>query len=194
MMKLPNILVFSKVDTEGVPVSYWPEVFNYDVEMLWDALPLVRYDNTPRVECWMNDYGLPYTYGAGRGVRTYQPAEWNWLVEYVQKSLNKTHGTSFDCCFINGYETSKDQLGWHADDSPEMDNMHPIVSVSFGVERAIWFRKPGEKGVATKGLTMGHGSVTLMHAKMQQNWEHRIPKHHADCGKRVSMTFRKLIF
>ena len=29
-------------------------------------------------------------------------------------------------------------------------------------------------------------------AGMQSEWEHKIPKHSAQCGKRISLTYRKL--
>jgi len=180
-------------DIYGVPVVYVPDYCDYDVDKLWDELPFDRRESTPRTECWMNDYGDPYTYGVGRGERTYIPDAWNVVVDGIRNCLNEDYNASFDCCFCNGYLDANDQLGWHADDSPEMDMDHPIVSISFGAERDIWFRKTGVKGMATKGVTMGDGSMTMMNAAMQATWEHRIPKHSAPCGKRVSLTYRKLV-
>jgi len=34
----------------------------------------------------------------------------------------------------------------------------------------------------------------FMHAGMQRDWQHRIPKSsNADCGPRISLTYRKLV-
>ena len=182
------------MDIDNVPVDYYSSVLNYNVESLWSKIPLTRVENTPRFECWMNDYNLPYTYGTGRGVRTYEPLRfWTPEVNTVREILDTAFNTTFDCCFVNGYIDEKHQLGWHADDSPEMDPAHPIASVSFGAARDIWFRKNGEKGMATKGVNLSHGSVVMMRAGMQAEWEHRIPKASYPCGPRISMTFRKLI-
>lgn len=180
-------------DIEDVPVRYIPDYCTNDVESLWNDLPFNRIDNTPRTECWMNDYNVSYTYGSGRGVRTYLPNDWNTFVDSIRVKMNAEFDTSFDCCFCNGYIDETDHLGWHADDSPEMDMNHPIVSISFGAVRDIWFRKTGVKGPATKGITMGDGSLTMMNAEMQVTWDHRIPKHSAPCGKRISLTYRKLV-
>lgn len=182
-----------EMDLVGVPVIYY-DMFATDikVETLWETLPFNRLESVPRNECWMNDYSIPYTYGRGNGIRTYTASEWHPFVNEHRKLLNNKFGLDFNCCFCNGYLSEQDHLGWHADDSPEMDSSHPIASISFGAEREIWFRKNGEKGPATKGILMKHRSVVLMNAGMQESWQHRIPKHSASCGKRISMTFRKL--
>ncbi len=35
-----------------------------------------------------------------------------------------------------------------------------------------------------------NGSLCLMHAKMQETWQHRIPKASFSCGERISLTYR----
>ena len=178
---------------DGVPVIFVPDYCTNDVDALWNDLPFDRRENTPRTECWMNDYGYDYTYGSGNGIRTYTSDDWNDFVYKIREKLNENFNADFDCCFCNGYINERDHLGWHADDSPEMDMNHPIASVSFGAAREIWFRKKGESGVATKGLLLTNGSVAIMNSGMQFDWEHRIPKHSAPCGKRISLTYRKLV-
>lgn len=184
----------SNLNLKDVPVRYIPDFCSYDVEKLWNQLPFKNHDNAPRQECWFNDYGLDYTYGHGRGERTYS-AElvWDDFVNSVREKLNKEFDSSYDCCFCNGYVDENNHLGWHADDSPEMDMNHGICSVSIGAEREIWFRKTGEKGVAEKGVLLESGSAVIMLPGMQKDWEHRIPKNSFPCGKRISLTFRKLV-
>jgi alkylated DNA repair dioxygenase AlkB len=177
--------------------------------LLWESLPWERRDGAPRRECWLNPYGLPYTYGSGDHARTYEALplfgwaeEPNSLVWGIMQHINNDHGSSFDCCFINGYEHGRQHLGWHADDSPEMDHDHPIAVVSLGAEREIWFRnlqdcaishETGDEPYLGRQL-LGDGSLLLMHAGMQREWQHRIPKSSvADCGPRISLTYRKLV-
>lgn len=181
--------------------------------LLWEGLPWENREGAPRRECWFNPYGMPYTYGSGEHARTYQAHElfgWsgepNSLVWGIMTHINNDHGTAFDCCFVNGYAHGRQHLGWHADDSPEMDMDHPIAVVSLGSEREIWFRqKPSNNALAGdmehsepaphETQLLGHGSLLLMHAGMQREWQHRIPKSPMGdaCGPRLSLTFRKLV-
>jgi alkylated DNA repair dioxygenase AlkB len=122
-----------------------------------------------------------------------------------------------DVCFLNRYLNQSNALGWHADDSPEMDDERSIAVVSLGAEREIWFR-PALKNAVCKicseqklhkpdcsesdftgtlrtndvieKLKLSHGSVAVMAPGMQDIWEHRIPKCDRHCGERISLTFR----
>ncbi len=176
------------------PITYCPGYLtpNY-FQDLWEGLPWEQREGAPRRECWMNDYGLPYTYGSGEHARTYQPmTEWDELVADIRQFLNDENDNhAFDCCFVNGYEDERQSLGWHADDSPEMDHNHPIAVVSLGAERDIMFRE--KPNGASHRHILGNGSLLLMHAGMQRDWQHRIPKAGRACGPRLSLTFRKLV-
>lgn len=100
---------------------------------------------------------------------------------------------SFEVCFLNRYLDQSDHLGWHADDSPEMDDARPIAVISLGVEREIWFRPipvKGEPPQEVSKVRLGHGSLFLMHPGMQETHQHRIPKASSLCGERISLTFR----
>jgi alkylated DNA repair dioxygenase AlkB len=166
-------------------------------DKLWSTLPLIQHDKVPRWECWMNDYGLPYTYGKGAGKRTYLAMpHWNEDVVQVRMNLQDIVGSAdMNCCFVNGYKDGHDQLGWHSDDSPEMDDCRPIVSVSLGAEREIWFRQALVIGWGeTKKLSMPPGSALVMEPGFQDLYQHRIPKSsRQDCGPRLSLTFRGLL-
>lgn len=168
----------------------WPDgPFVY----LWGNLPWIKHDDAPRRECWMNDYGLDYTYGQGAGERTYTPSPWNKYIDSVRNKLNVDYNTTFDCCFVNGYEHSRHALGWHADDSPEMDHDHPIAVVSFGAARNIMFR-PKDRSTSPETVMLDTGSLLMMLPGMQRDWEHKIPKASSEkCGPRLSLTFRKLV-
>lgn len=156
----------------------------------WDNLPWEQRD-APRLECFFSDRGEPYTYGEGRGMRTYIPhPEWDVMAKNVQQLAEAQFGVAFEACFINGYEDHRQHLGWHADDSDRIDHSKPILVYSFGAEREIWVMD-SEKDVSK--FLLGNGSVFVMPAGMQQTHLHRIPKHSAACGPRISLTFRALI-
>jgi alkylated DNA repair dioxygenase AlkB len=175
------------------PIEYhadWlsePDRFEY----LWNNLEWERREDAPRRECWMNDFDRPYTYGRGAGVRTYIPVAWNDMAVEIQRKIESDFGYKLEGCFANGYEGPRDHLGWHADDSPEIDQYRPIAVVSFGSSREIWFRENGST-VIDKQL-LGNGSLLLMLPGMQLTHQHRIPKHSANCGARISLTYRGLI-
>lgn len=177
----------------NAPITYVPNFVANPVacfEHLWAGMPWEKRPDAPRRECWMNDAMKSYTYGRGAGERTYHAQPWHPMVTAARSKLKLDHGVYFEGCFTNGYDGPRDHLGWHADDSPTIDATRPIAIVSLGSARRIMFR---EKGGEAESILLEPGSLLLMHAGMQQTHEHRIPKHSADCGPRVSMTFRGLV-
>jgi alkylated DNA repair dioxygenase AlkB len=160
---------------------------------LTTTLPWVRRDSTPRMECFYSTVGLPYTYGSGNFSRTYNPEPvFNDLVMSINEKvkLYNTDGGIFELCFLNRYLTQRDHLGWHADDSPEIAKDKPIVVVTFGAEREIWFKRIGKDENDVESVLLHHGSVLVMPAGFQQTHLHRIPKSGNVCGERISLTFR----
>lgn len=145
----------------------------------------------PRKEYYIHNDGYDYTYGTGKWARTYNSMLTHEIIEEIRKKLNDWLNVEFDVVFLNLYEDKKNHLGWHADDSPEMSNDHPIVTVSLGSEREIWFRKNETKEI--EKLNLKSGSACAMLAGMQKTHEHRIPKCHYDCGPRISLTYRKYV-
>lgn len=177
------------------PVTYFPKYFDPGSDayfkVLSEGLAWVRRDNTPRMEYYCNDFPEPYTYGSGAGRRTYEPQPWAESINAIRHLAQELCGVTFEVCFLNRYMDQSDQLGWHADNSPEMDDKRPIAVVSFGAEREIWFRQndhPTDPG--PEKLTLGHGSVAIMAPGMQDTHQHRIPKAGRVVGERISLTFR----
>lgn len=177
-----------------------------NTELEWE-----RRGDAPRCEYYCNDFPKPYVYGKADFARTYYPRPYHEVVVAIRKKLEEYAGHKFEVCFLNKYLNQSDQLGWHADDSPEMDDARPIVTVSLGVEREIWFRsKPNPKlrggnsdvviydqdpetmklVPSIEKLKLGHGSMALMKPGMQDTHQHRIPKASFQCGERISLTFR----
>lgn len=107
---------------------------------LWAQLAWERRGNTPRREYYANDVPAPYVYGKGAGEREYLPQPWHPDMLAIRAALEARTGATFEVCFLNGYEDQSDHLGWHSDDSPEMDPGRPIAIVSLGAEREIYFR------------------------------------------------------
>lgn len=166
------------------------EVFQLlNTELAWESRP-----DAPRSEYYCNDVYAPYTYGRGAGVRTYHPRPWHSMIRKIQQALVATQGCAFEVCFLNRYDHARHALGWHADDSPEMDNTRPIAVVSLGDKRVIEFKPKGNKyenpDYYVEQQWLEHGSLLLMQPGMQLTHEHRIPKASFQCHGRISLTFR----
>lgn len=152
----------------------------------------------PRLEYYVHDFGVPYTYGRGSGERTYQPQEKHPMIALLQDAAQQHAECSLEAIFLNGYRDGNDHLGWHSDDSPGMDPARPIVIITLGAEREIYFRpRPDVKGLIHGTVNAGlykhvlhNGSMCEMAEGMQQTWQHRIPKAGRVCGPRISLTFR----
>lgn len=181
----------------AAPIEYIPDFFASCKDELFLSLQTLDWEHreAPRQEYYCNDFPEPYRYGKGKGVREYLPRPYTDTIRAIRRDIERKTGTVFEVCFLNRYMNQKDQLGWHADNSPEMDDARPIAIVSFGVEREIWFRPtPVPEMLAPRPvpevLKLGHGSLCLMSAGMQDTWQHRIPKASFECGERISLTFR----
>jgi alkylated DNA repair dioxygenase AlkB len=189
------------------PVTYTPDLMpdaDAAFERLWNELDWVQYPDAPRREYWSNDENRPYTYGRGMGRRTYEAQPFHPLVIMARDLLNDRIGVYFEACFLNGYGTKRDWLGWHADDDPSIDHSKPIAVISLygpgARARSIQFREAD--GVSENGKTvfkplvdqpLAQGSLFLMHAGMQATHEHRIPKASFEAEPRISLTFRSLL-
>lgn len=175
-----------------VPVTYHSKfVAEPDAAFtaLRDGLEWERRGDAPRCEYYCNDIAKPYVYGRDRGRRLYEPRPYHPSIMEIRKALETLTGATFEVCFLNRYLNQSDHLGWHADDSPEMDDARPIGIVSLGVEREIWFAPKGKTSEVTK-VKLEHGSLCVMSPGMQDLWMHRIPKASFQCGERISLTFR----
>lgn len=142
---------------------YLPRAFPSAVQPLLiqglQGLDWVKHSDAPRQEYYCNDVPAPYTYGRGRGVRTYQVQPWTKEIQFIKIIAETYANAKFEVCFLNRYLNQSDHLGWHADDSPEMDDARPIAVASFGVAREIWFRPQGGRpgGAALMAGSRGEG-------------------------------------
>ncbi len=178
-----------------------PSIADDAFQRLRDELAWVRRDTTPRMEYYVNRYKVPYTYGVGEFARTYEPMPEHPVITALCAILTMHADVPFDVCFLNRYTDQSQHLGWHSDNSPEMDDTRPIAVISLGAEREILFRRTPEPVVngneleafgppSVHRLMLGHGSLCLMAPGMQDTHQHRIPKAGRQCGERISLTFR----
>lgn len=153
-----------------------------------------------RQEAFMSDPIRSYTYGTGRGVRTYTSSLYQApvfdLMLRVNEFIEAEYGwTAMNGCFLNRYDDEWQHLGWHADNFEGMDHDTCIAVLSFGQAREIWWRPFGAKGQVPQSQRklLGHGSLFLMPPGMQYTHEHRIPKGGQAMEPRVSLTYRRFL-
>jgi len=174
------------------PITYTPGFISDPMSVfktLWEELAWERRGLTPRREYYCNEVAAPYKYGNPEFAREYLPSPWHPAISDIKAMVEERTAAKMEVCFLNGYENSRDHLGPHSDDSPEMDDARPISIVTLGAEREIWFMPIEDKTDVTKVL-LGNGSLCVMAPGMQDTWRHRIPKAGFECGPRISLTFR----
>lgn len=175
------------------PIRYEPDFLKMNAdtafERVRDEPAWVRHGTTPRMEYFVSRVGKAYSYGVKEFARTYEPQPSTHGIDVIWKMVEMYVGVNFDVCFLNRYLNQSDHLGWHSDNSPEMDDARPIAVVSLGVAREIMFRSidPDE---GYEKLLLAHGSLLVMSPGMQDTHQHRIPKSNRQCGERISLTFR----
>jgi len=173
-----------------------PWLTEHDPDHLFDHLysELEWLEETPaRKEYFMSTDQLTYAYGSGTFSRTYFSNPFSNPIEDMRRRLNNALEADFNVCFLNRYDSEQNHLGWHADDSPEMNPDHPIAVVSVGAEREIWWKPIGAKGEipSDQRQLLHSGSLFIMPAGFQQKFLHRIPKlDRLQHGTRISLTFR----
>ncbi len=191
----------------NAPVEYHEGFLSEDVSStlfrsLWDELAWEKRPDAPRREYWHNTFDRAYTYGKDAGIRTYEAQPNHTGIEFVRQLLLTETGVFYEGCFLNGYATGKDALGWHSDDDPGIDHARPIAIVTLYEEavdgkakgapqpRSISFREGREGEI--ENLPLGQGSLAVMAAGMQQTHFHKIPRAGAAACPRISLTFRGL--
>lgn len=144
---------------------------------------------TARHEYFMSETKIEYSYGNNIH---YQSKPMSFFVKSIMESINKDYGIKLNACFLNKYDDQFQHLGWHADDFEGMDQGQSIAVVSFGAEREIWTKPKEHKGEIPDEwkYLLKQGSLFMMPVGFQDTHFHRIPKHSAPCGWRISLTYR----
>lgn len=148
-----------------------------------------------RQEYFMAETPTSYTYGRGDQAKEYRSEPFTDHVARIMGYLNETQASHYNACFLNRYDTQRDQLGWHADDEASMDPNHSIAVLSLGAEREIWWKPKDYKGEIPpeQRQLLKHGSIFIMPAGFQATHYHRIPKCDRPIDTRISLTFRRFL-
>lgn len=139
----------------------------------------------PREEVWMGPYAYKFS---GRALA---PAQWTPEIAAVRERIQGQYGGAYNSVLLNRYLNEKDSVSWHSDDEPEMDSTHPIASISLGEPRVFRVRLRRTRDDARSYL-LSSGSLLVMPAGFQQEYQHCVPKSKSPCSTRINLTFRRM--
>ena len=140
----------------------------------------------PRTQVWFGDEGCKYKYS-----NTFvSPKPWPPILTKLRQTLFNKCQLSFNTVLVNRYENGTESMGWHSDDEPEIVANSAIASVTLGACRDFVLKhKATSKQVS---LALASGDLLIMHAGMQQTWQHAVPKRLRVTEPRINFTFRQV--
>jgi alkylated DNA repair dioxygenase AlkB len=142
----------------------------------------------PRLTALYGEEGKSYSYS---GIRMH-PIPFTPELNDLKARIETFSGADFTTCLLNLYRDGNDSNGWHADNEKDLGDLPFIASVSLGASRSFHIKHRREKGLRYR-MQLEHGSLLLMGGRMQEIWVHQIPKTRKPVGKRINLTFRKII-
>lgn len=115
------------------------------------------------------------------------------LVQEVINQINSDYDLQMNSCYANLYgpETT---LGFHSDSEHQLDQSHPIISLSLGAPRNISFKYNVNQKETV--IELIDGDLLIMHTDTQRLYQHAIKaatkqQRITSPGDRISLTFRK---
>lgn len=137
---------------------------------------------TPR---WQQAYGKNYSYTGSRNNALAIPNNLKLFLEWSQMNIdNRLNGL-----LLNWYDGQKGHyIGAHRDDTRDLFEDSPIVTISLGQERIFRMRRYKQKDF--KDITFRNGEVIVVPWDTNLEWTHEIPNFKKYDGKRISITLR----
>ena len=139
----------------------------------------------PRLQAWYGDSDAFYSYSG----LSMKPSVWTQTLLGIKQTVEALTEATFNSVLLNLYRDGRDSMGWHSDDEPELGVKPVIASVSFGATRDFVLRHK-QKDIKKIKLSLPNGSLLLMSGRLQQYWQHQVPKTRLPVGERINLTFR----
>jgi alkylated DNA repair dioxygenase AlkB len=148
-----------------------------------------KWRKQPRLVSWFGDPGATYSYSGSK----MDPQPWTPTLQKLRRRVEGTVATAFNSVLLNLYRDQNDRMGWHGDDEPELGPEPTIASVSLGEERDFLLKHRTNRTLGVKHVPLHHGSLLVMAGQTQQTWQHAIEKERRPIGKRINLTFRRIL-
>lgn len=142
--------------------------------------------DTPRL---LQAYGRAYRFSGTDHAALEVPPVLQPYLDWAGDAL----GVEFNGLLVNWYRDGHDYIGAHADDTRELADGAPIVTVALGQTRRFRVRSAG--GAVVRDVDMRDGDVLVMGGTFQQRLKHEVVKVAGQKGRalgpRVSVTLRR---
>eukprot|EP01132_Coremiostelium_polycephalum_P005116 gene5116-6367_t len=132
-------------------------------------------------------YGVPYNYVQMSYPYRVIPPQLQDISDKIETIL----GQKSNNCLINHYSDGSTRMGFHSDQTDNLDPSTGIAIVSIGETRILRFRNIQDKSIV-HDYPLASGSLVFMSIAVQKEWQHSIPPSDTENG-RMSLTFRKII-
>ena len=137
-------------------------------------------------------YGRSYSYsGITVEKRDAMPALVELSLLHAQL-VTRTLPYRYDGVLVNWYKGGAEYIAAHSDDETELSG-GPIISYSFGAIRVFRVRRitvgPGKNPIVLN-VSLASGSCCIMGGRMQELYQHEVPKMLRVKGNRINMTVR----
>ena len=139
----------------------------------------------PRMTAWFGE--ADYTYS---GIR-HRAAPLPPIVQSLRERAERLSGAAYNSVLLNLYRNGADSVGWHSDNEAGLGDCPTIASLSLGATRRFALRHRTTKETITLELT--EGRWLIMAGETQRFWIHQVPKTTAPVGRRINLTFRRMI-
>ncbi len=173
-----------------------PDGLLANFEVLWAQHPaeygkvciLGRVMDTPR---WQQTYLRSYNYSGMNHEALPLPEPFTPAMEWANTLYPGVW--TFNQVLINWYQNGHHYIGPHSDDTRQLVNGSPIVSVSLGAQRTFRIRDKETKGIVLD-MNMPNRTFVIMGGDMQRHYTHEVPKvggaKGEAVGRRINITFR----
>ncbi|OWY24980.1 2OG-Fe(II) oxygenase [Sphingobacteriales bacterium UPWRP_1] len=137
---------------------------------------------TPR---WQQAYGKNYRYTGAENNSLPIPDELKLFLHWSQTHIDQR----LNGILVNWYDGTKGHyIGAHRDDTRDLCNNSPIVTISLGEERIFRMRPYGKPGY--KDFLFSNGQVIVIPYSTNELWTHEVPNFTKYTRKRISVTLR----
>lgn len=138
---------------------------------------------TPR---WQQAYGMDYRYTGRVNKAVPVPPLLRTLRDWAQGEIDPRLNT----LLLNWYEGPGHYMGPHHDDTRDMVEDTPIVTISFGETRAFRLTRGTKAEKQTRDFPTENGAVFVLPFATNLVWKHAVPKSARYVGRRISVTLR----
>ena len=111
------------------------------------------------------------------------------IIPYL--NLINTIDTGYNSVLVNWYDGGTEYIGYHSDKTDHLVPNSNIYGISFGSERIMRFKHKEDNTLID--FKLEHNSIINMIGGCQSVFQHSIIKNNKISGRRISLTFRKII-